>query len=90
MTRPTYFVVAKRHGIEHAEVYFDELPRAPIRGLVYVVRLDQLPDAERWLRLPVRALYRTYHALAERGTLPPRYEPPSRKPAGNTPAPIGE
>jgi len=76
MTRPTYFCCHKRHAIEHAVVYFDELPRAPIRGLVYVVRLISYPT--RALVTAVgRTLYRTYRALVRTRDAAAPIEPPA-------------
>jgi hypothetical protein len=78
MTRPAYFVVAKRHGQECPAVYYDELPRQPIRNLVFVVRLDQLPNGHDLVRASTGDLYAVYCRLRDRGKLPPRWEPPPK------------
>lgn len=85
MTRPCYFVVAGRVPM----LYWDELPREPIRGLEYVVRLDQLPDGDRLAQTPLNQLYGTYRALRRRGTLPPRWEPPPLPKAAQAQLKIG-
>jgi hypothetical protein len=78
MSRPAFFVVAKRNGEEHATLYWDELPRAAIRDLVYVVRLDTLATGDELVTLPLSRLYALYRRLAQNGKLPPSYEPPKR------------
>ena len=79
--RPTYFVVAKVLGREVPTIYWDELPRAPIRNLEYVLRLDLLPNADKLIAASLKELFAVYLALKRRGKLPPRYEPPRRPPA---------
>ena len=78
MTRRAYFTVALVNGREVPALWWDELPRAPIRHLRYVVRLDQLPNAEALLRAPLGHLYEVFCVLRRRGKLPPRWEPPPR------------
>jgi hypothetical protein len=80
-TRPTYFVVAKVMGKSYPCVYWDELPRAPIRNLEYVLRLDVLPNADRLVAASLKDLFAVYLVLKRRGKLPPRYEPPRKPPA---------
>lgn len=79
MSRPAYFCVRRLYGREVPEIYWDELPREPLRALVYIVRLDQLPNAEALLRAPLWQLFGVYQRLKAAGTLPPRWEPPPRK-----------
>lgn len=79
--RPAYFVVQKFAGLERPAIYWDELPREPLRNLVYVVRLDQLPGATSLTGQPTTWLYRVFCHLRRKGMLPPRYEPPPRKTA---------
>lgn len=77
--RPCYFVVTKGIAGEVPSKYWDELPRAPIRNLVYVVRLDLLPNGEDMCRAPLVDLFAAvYRHLKKRGKLPPRWEPPPR------------
>lgn len=80
--RPAYFVVRRRYGREVPEIYWDELPREPLRGLVYVVRLDQLPGAASLTGQPTTWLYRLFCQLRRQGKLPPRWVPPPPKQAG--------
>lgn len=82
MSRPAYFVVQRRYGREVPSIYWDELPRDPVRFLVYVVRLDQLPGGEALLRAPLDQLFRYYQILKAVGKLPPRWEPPPRPKGG--------
>lgn len=84
--RPAYFVVQKIAGLERPAIYWDELPREPLRNLVYVVRLDQLPGAASLTGQPTTWLYRVFCHLRRQGTLPPRYEPPPR-PKAEKPVP---
>ncbi len=79
----TYFVVAKRHGVEHAMIYHEELPTKPIRNLVYIVRLDTLPNGHDMVRASTNQLYLVYCHLRNRGKLPPRWEPPPKPKADN-------
>lgn len=78
MSRPAYFVVQRRYGEEVPAIYWDELPRDPVRFLVYIVRLDQLPGGEALLRAPLDQLFRYYQILKAVGKLPPRWEPPKQ------------
>lgn len=82
--RPAYFVVARWCGREVPAIYWDELPRQPIRGLEYVIRLDILPNAAAMMRAPVSDLLGVYRFLKKRGKLPPRWEPPKpQRPAAH-------
>jgi hypothetical protein len=78
MSEAVYFVIAKRHGVEHAALFHDELPRQPIRNLVYVLRLDQLPNSHDLVCASTGQLYAVYCRLRDRGKLPPRWEPPPK------------
>jgi hypothetical protein len=60
-------------------LFWDELPRSPIRNLEYVLRLDVLPNATRLVNASLGELFATYQALKARGKLPPRWEPPKPK-----------
>ena len=79
-SRACYFVVARVLGREVPALYWEELPRAPIRNLTYVVRLDQLPNAEALglCNANLWELFRVYQHMKARGKLPPRWEPPPR------------
>jgi len=53
-TRPCYFVVALDHtGREQPSLYWEELPRTPIRRMTYVLRLDECFCGSR-IRAPCR------------------------------------
>jgi hypothetical protein len=78
MPRPCYFVVAQWLGREVPQLFWDELPREPVRNMIYVMRLDQHPDAERLCATDVAQLYDTFCHLRHAGKLPPRWEPPKR------------
>ena len=88
--RACYFTVERHMGKERPQLYWDELPRAPIRNLVYVLRLDTLPNGERMTRAQLSALYAVFCRLREQGKLPPRWEPPPRPKAGGTTVRTGE
>ena len=79
MLRPCFFTVQVILGREVPLIYWDELPRTPIRNLVYVVRLDEMPHAERLCNSSLSQLYAVYRHLKQRGQLPPRWEPPKPK-----------
>ena len=75
--RACFFTVERIQGREVPHLYWDELPhRRPIRNLVYVVRLDQLPNGSLMIHRPLKDLYSVYQHLQRRGKLPPRWEPP--------------
>jgi hypothetical protein len=76
--RPAYFVVAKRHGVEYACIVWDELPRAPIPNLVYLARLDTMPNADALGKLSTDQLLTLYRRLRNRGNLPSCWEPPPK------------
>ena len=82
-SRPAYLVVSRRLGRQHAAIYWDELPRAPVYELEYVTRLDTLPeDSLLRLEVPLARIMGIYATLKAAGTLPPRWEPPPKaKPA---------
>lgn len=77
--RPAYFVVRRTpHGREVPEIFWDELPRSPPRNLVYIVRLDQLPNADVLVSSSLHELFCHYQHLKASGKLPPRWKPPPR------------
>lgn len=78
MSRPAYFVVQRLYGREVPAIYWDQLPRSPLRSLVYIVRLDQLPGATSLTGQPTTWLYRLFCQLRRQGKLPPRWEPPKQ------------
>ena len=77
--RPAFFVVTRQSGREVPAIYWDEVPKAPIRNLVYVQRLDLFPNAADLVRAPLSDLFAVYQHLQRRGKLPPRWEPPKPK-----------
>lgn len=88
MIRPAYFVVRRHQGQEIPEIYWDELPRPEVRrlwDLVYILRLDEQPDAETVVNAPLGKLFATFQMLRRRGKLPPRWEPPKAKPKALSP-----
>ena len=89
--RPAYFVVRRHQGQEIPEIYWDELPRAEHRrlwDLVYILRLDEQPNAATLVNAPLEKLFATFKMMRMRGKLPPRWEPPKPKPT--TPSPQQE
>jgi hypothetical protein len=86
--RPAYFIVTRNVlGAEVPAIYWEELPRQPIRHLVYIQRLDLFPNGEDLCRASLGQLFDVYQMLKRRGKLPPRWEPPKPKKAqdGETP-----
>jgi hypothetical protein len=77
--RICFFVVERWQGGVIAKLYWDELPRNPIRNLEYVLRLDDQPNGAALVCAPLHQLYATYLTLKKRGTLPPRWQPPPPK-----------
>jgi hypothetical protein len=78
-TRPAYFVVTRDYfGRETPALYWDELPERGIRRLVYLQRLDLLPNAAALCGASLDQLFTVYQFLQKRGKLPPRWEPPPR------------
>lgn len=77
--RPAYFVVQRIMGRETPLIFWDELPKAPIRNLVYIQRLDLFPNGADLVRAPLGNLFAVYQHLKARGKLPPRWEPPKPK-----------
>jgi hypothetical protein len=85
--RPCFFVVAlDSFGREQPALYWDELPRAPIRRLIYVQRLDLFPNAEQLMSASLERLFDVYRRLKARGKLPPRWEPAKSKKGNAAPA----
>jgi hypothetical protein len=76
MTEPVYFLVTRRHGEEKFSLCYERIPtaysghRARDNGLVYVLRLDTLPEGERWMARPLSELAAQYAWLKVRGRLP--------------------
>jgi hypothetical protein len=75
--RDAVFFVVERHPLgEQAALFYKRLPtrytgkNAARDGLVYALRLDTLPDAARWLGLPISRLHNTYRRLRDSNTLP--------------------
>jgi hypothetical protein len=80
--RTLFFVVSRLHGRPIPALYWDELPRAGVRNLDYVVRLDQLPpDSLLRLDVPLARRLALYTVLHEAHRLPPRWKPPAKKAA---------
>jgi hypothetical protein len=77
--RPAFFIVTRQYGRETPAIFWDELPRAPIRNLVYVQRLDLFPNGADLVRAPLAQLFAVYQHLKAREKLPPRWEPPKPK-----------
>jgi hypothetical protein len=76
--RALFFVVSRLHGRPTPALYWDELPRAGVRNLDYIVRLDQLPNGPQLVAQSLAQLFAVYQHLKRRGKLPPRWEPPPR------------
>jgi len=76
MPGPIYFVVVNRMGRESCSLYHDWLPawmtgkNAKELGLLYVLRLDTLPNADHWLAQSLTELTNTYFRLKKAGKLP--------------------
>lgn len=83
--RAAYFTVSRRLGREQPAIWWDELPRMPIRDLVYVIRLDQFPNADQLVTASLDQLYAVFCALRKKGKLPPRWEPPPPVTSGQKP-----
>lgn len=72
----TVFAVVLRNGIEEPALFHDYVPAILTAsdtrklGVVYVLRLDRLPDAERWLQLSLSELFAVYRRLKAAGRLP--------------------
>jgi hypothetical protein len=78
--RACFFVVARIMGKSTPMIFWDELPRAPIRNLEYVLRLDVLPNGVALVNASLKQLFATYSMLKARGKLPPKWEPPKPPP----------
>ena len=81
-----FFVVERRAGIEHPSIVYDQLPakftgqHAKRDGLVFVLRLDKLSDAEHWLKMTTAQLFATYKKFEAQGCLPtPNIADPPKK-----------
>lgn len=79
--RPAYFVVTRQLGRETPAIYWDELPRSPLRNLVYVQRLDLFPNAAELVEAPLDRLFAVFLRLRRMGKLPPGWEPPKKEAA---------
>ncbi len=89
MPEPVFFVVEKRNGGEGPAIYHDVF--RPSRSTVYALRLDKLPDCEKWLACPLDKLYRTYCALRDANRLPPsNLAEPARRSAEPAKRLVGE
>ncbi len=80
-----WFAVTNRHGHETPQLYHCGLPveiTSPklSQHVVYKLRLDTLPDAERWLKMSLNELMNTYRLLRERAKLPQAPPPPAAEP----------
>jgi len=75
LTRPAFFVVTNTHGRDSPAIYWDEMPRSRPRDVVYVMRLDEQPNGEELVAMPLFQLLTLYQRLKKRGKLPSRYEP---------------
>jgi hypothetical protein len=84
MTDPVFFVVERCAAGETAAVYRDLLPVRLTRKIprddrgqpcelppiIYALRIDRLPDADRWLAMALDELYAQYLWLRDKGKLP--------------------
>ena len=69
MSERVFFVIEQSHGREYATVHREHLQ---LTGkAVYTLRLDKLPDGERWAAMPLVELYAQYVKLRDAGKLPP-------------------
>lgn len=90
MTRAAYFVVQRVNGGgEQPAIYWDALPAAPLRHLVYIVRLDEQPNGADLCAASLDQLFTVFKMLRARGKLPPRWEPPKQQKAGATTTKVG-
>lgn len=75
---PIYFVVERRHGKEVPSICYERMTSYLTRKvtpfeqspIVYVLRIDKLPNAEWWLLQPLDVLYTYYKALRKANKLP--------------------
>ena len=81
MAEAVYFIVSRRAGREEAAIIHDLVPGWLKPLIVYQLRLDRLPDAERWLAMPLDRLYAEYVLFRDHGRLPPSNvaDPPQKK-----------
>ena len=80
-TEPVFFVVERTADGEIPSLCYDVLPSRMTRRIpqgsaeqspmIYVLRLDRLPDAERWQAMSLADLYSRYCELRDAGKLPP-------------------
>jgi hypothetical protein len=75
MSEPVTFVVETRHGRESASIVYGQLPEhLRAKGsnqLVWVWRLDKLPNGEALQQMPIGDLYDQFVRMREQGKLPP-------------------
>ena len=77
LSEPVIFVIERGPGgAEYPAVYRDHLPnwltdKSSVGLMVYALRLDRLPDAEKWIAMSLDELATTYCFLRDRGKLPP-------------------
>jgi hypothetical protein len=84
--RAAYFVVQRLYGREVPAIYWDELPKAPLRALVYIQRLDLFPNGAQLVKASLADLFAVYQMLKRKGKLPPRWEPPKPKQTNTAPS----
>jgi hypothetical protein len=78
MADPIYFVVERRHGKEMPSIIHDVIPKYLTRKvtpfeqspIIYIIRLDTLPNSEWWLSLSLTELYYYYKNLRNQNKLP--------------------
>jgi hypothetical protein len=79
MTDPVFFVVEKTPLGEQASLYRGDPPQIKIVKvrIIYIVRVDTLPNANRWLKMSLNELYSAYCKVRDKKNLPPQYIPPA-------------
>lgn len=76
MAEAVYFAVERTPTGERPALYHDHLPRrlsattAQRDGLIYVVRMDTLPNGARWCAMSLADLYAAYLVARDGGRLP--------------------
>jgi hypothetical protein len=81
-----FFVVEKAPipGGERASLYHEFLPprltgkNSNRDGLIYLVRVDTLPHAAKWLSMSVTELYEEYKIARDKNSLPQSYKPEAK------------
>ena len=70
---PVFFVVEKTPLGESAALYCDAAPqvRTAKPRIIYITRLDQLPNAKIWLNMSLNKLYAAYCKARDGKRLPP-------------------